>query len=185
MSEDAETRAIRIESLRWRERELRCELEDGRAALAQASDVEEAAVARAKRENARRTTRALFGALTLGLGLVVASVALRWVPNETLAAHVEASERGPAEVGEECEVRISPALGISNATLEVDCSGQRLFGYGRFGKVTCETGGAARVCRDEDTILGDGDPRALLDRDRGALVLDDGDRWRLELALDE
>lgn len=133
----------------------------------------------------RRTllAAALMGVATLGF------VGYLWVDRvgqETLRGQVVAIA-GPAPVvqGDECRLQFEPAWFPFNAWLQVDCGRRRLYGYESYGHLHCEAADArVKRCEDGGPIAYDGDPHLLFDRPAGRVVIDDAERWRIEIALE-
>jgi hypothetical protein len=149
-------------------------------------------IEQARRSSRRRTWRG--GCLIpIALGSLVAAVLAAWVhfdlvQEESWAAQV-AEVRGapPSEVGDRCEIRISPRVLFANAWFVVECEGQRIYGSDRFGyeHVQCRTAeGRAIECTDDLDSDSDGSPSLSLVRSAGQLILGDGERWSMTLALD-
>jgi len=133
----------------------------------------------------RRTliAAALTGVAALGF------VGYLWVDRvgqETLRGQVVAiAGPAPAVQGDECRLRVEPAWFPFNAWLQVDCGQRRLYGYESYGHVHCEAVDArVKRCEDGGPIARDGDPHLVLDRPAGRLVIDDAERWRIEIALE-
>lgn len=183
-----------LEALQARVRSLESERDRARAALeASRRELEEErakiraeVVALARKQNARKRGIAIVALLFVAVSGLATAAIVTHVDEESFAATVtEAEGPAPAEVGERCRVAIEPDYGPANADLQVDCAGQRLYGWESFGAVRCETeGGRATLCTDEWRIEEDGDPAVRLDRGARTLVIHDGS-WRLSLALDD
>ena len=184
-----------LEALQARVRSLESERDLARAAVEEArreleherGKTHTEVIALARKRNARRRRIAIGTLLLVAVSGLVTAAVLTHVEEEMFKAEVT-GVRGPApaEVGERCRVAIGPAYGPANARLRIDCGGQRLYGYGAFGAVRCETeDGRATLCTDEWSIADDGDPSVHLDTRARTLEIHDGLQWRIWLALDE
>lgn len=180
--------------LRERVSRLRSERELAREQLAKAQrELEQARaeqIAEARTAASQRSVRMLLsvviGANVLLLGGVGAYLWSKRVSEATWAGRVTAAGGwAPASVGEACRAHLSSEMGPFNASLVVDCGGQRLYGYDSFGAMKCETAAARAVsCVDARAIGEDGDPSVRLDLRTGKLRLADGKRWHVDITLD-
>lgn len=176
----------RVAALTAERDRLAAEVEQTRAACAERQRVRDASVkARVRLLRRRRalTACALYFPVLLGVG---AYFLLQRTEHETLRGHV-AEIVGPAPVlpTEQCSLRIEPSTFPFNAWMQLDCGTRRLYGYESYGQIDCDTqDGRAARCEDGGPIVYDGDPHLVLDRPAGRLVVDDGDRWRIVIALE-
>jgi hypothetical protein len=184
-----------LEALQARVRSLESERDLARAAVEEArrelenerAKTHAEVIALARKRNVRRRRIAIGTLLSVAVSGLVTAAVLTHVEEEMFEAEVT-RVRGPApaEVGERCRVALGPAYGPANADLRIDCGGQRLYGYGAFGAVRCETeDGRATLCTDQWSIPEDGDPSVRLDTRARTLEIHDGLQWRIWLALDE
>lgn len=158
--------------------ELRAKLELARA------DRDERREARSRGIQRRRVW--IGSAMSSIVGLSIAAYLFhRQVDSETLRGEVTAATDGaPARVGDACELRFEGRLVPRNAWMQVDCGRRRLYGHEGFGYLPCDlAGGRAGRCEDWGPIDRDADPHVVFDRSARRLVLDDGERWRIEVAL--
>ena len=184
--EDAGSLAARVAALSSERARLLGEVEAARRELAdwQAS--------RDERRKARVAARrrgpmlAIFVLVGLGVAVIAGLVVLRLVEAETLYGHVTARiGEAPALADDRCVLRVEPAYLPYNGWIQLDCGRRRLYGYDSYGHLQCETrDGRASRCEDSGPIEVDGDPHLVVDRAAGRVQVDDGDRWRLEIALD-
>ena len=187
LEHDREALRQRIEQLTADRNERIVERDE---AAARAEDLRKQHGVRVKAESLRLRKRRVFIAagislvVLLGFGIYVFSTR---VTEETLTGHVVATTgTAPAVEGEACRVSVEAAYFPFNTWLQVDCGTQRLYGHGSYGHVQCDTEeGAVTRCEDSGPIGHDGDPHIVLDRPAGRVVLDDGSRWRIEIAVGE
>ena len=183
--DEATDLAERVEALRAERDRLVAEVERARLAVEDKRAQRDASTK--ARVAAVRRRQALIGS---GIGTAVLAGLVVYiqrdsVDRETLRGQV-ASIAGPAPVaeGDACTVRVEPAYFPFNAWMQVDCGGRRLYGYESYGHIDCDSAdGRAQRCEDGGAIVHDGDPHLALDRPAGRLVVDDGERWRIEVAL--
>lgn len=178
----------RAEALEADLREANVELESARQAHAEAQQQLDS---RAHQLVARRKLlrNGVLAAIFVGLPVAAAVLytVVRYVEPERLSLTVGSVEGpAPALVGEACELQLQPAYFPYNTQLELTCGGQRVYGFESFGQLTCDVSDhRVRACLDDGDIAHGGDPRVRLDRGAGSMTVDDGDRWRIELAFTE
>jgi hypothetical protein len=154
----------------------------------------------AKKEHAQRVkaeVRALSRRRVRVVGTVVAVGAVALVSFIVWAVNIEevmlhgtvtrADGQVPVAVGARCRVRIEQEYGPYNAHVIINCGGARLYGSASgFGVIRCDTEGSVVTrCEDDRGIRFDGDPRLVIDRAAGQVHLDDGDRWQVDVQLDD
>jgi len=117
-----------------------------------------------------------------GIGLWLYS---SYVDSEMIRGRVIAVEgEAPASVDDDCMVAIEAGSFPFNTYMTVTCANRRLYGYGSFGYLKCETENDRAVrCQDGGPIREDGDPNLSFRRGANRLHLDDGRRWSIDIEL--
>lgn len=178
----------RAEALEVDAQTATAQLEAAKQAQAEAlASAEARAQAIAKKRTTRRQLVLVVAFVVLPVVGVLAYTVMSLVEPERLVLTVRGVEGpAPARLGETCSLQVQPAYFPYNALLKLDCGGQRIYGFESFGQLTCEVDdGRVTACLDDGDIEHGGDPRVRLDRSVGRMTVDDGDRWRIELSLDD
>lgn len=187
MAEEDEDLSAQIEARSAERERLDAEIAAARQALEERKTQREAST----REHLQRMRRRRILTACVGANVILVALVAWWltrasVTRETLRGEVSAvTGPAPSRVGERCTLQIVPQTIPSNAWLQIDCGRRRLFGYDSSGYATCEElQGRAVRCSDHGPVRQDGDPHVVLDRPAGTLVVDDGERWKIEIRLE-